>query len=841
MLNSFLQFKPLYHLFPVRNIFLVAIMCFMVLIYGQLQATNYYFSTSGNDSGNTGLSAKSPWKSLEKLDEIMIRLQPGDSVLFCRGDVFHGKVRITKSGTKQAVIYFGAYGKGAKPVLNGTVRLLGWKEIGQNKWETTYPANLGELNSLLLNGEMQPVGRWPNRNEANGGYLTIKWASGSTRLSSKAIPNASIWIGADAVVRTQRWVLDRSSIRSATGDTLTIEPVPQNIIDPSFGFFICNHPQTLDKYGEWCFDKTTKKITLYSEKNPDTFVVEVPVVNDAITIRKQRSITIENLVINGMLNNGIMTDSVDEVTVRNMEILHSGKTGAYFKNAKNNVFEGNIIYDANNEGVYFQYCHGSVIRRNSVKNIGLVPGMGRPSFDGSFSYNGIEILGSSNRIEFNQVDNVGYVGIRFEGDSTIVQYNVISNYCSVKDDGGGIYTWNADHYFHPAEVRPNVGQKVINNIVSNAIGAGFGTDDSLSNSANGIYIDGGSCNVEVIGNTVYRCGAIGVFVNNASQITVLNNLVYHAKTQLQVRAEGMPLGVNRMNVIKHNTFVSNSSSQRIANFISDEGVDGIGRLGLIDSNYYCRPTDPDMIMFCSYKSGDSDVRISYSLDDWKKRYRQYDQHSKAAPVTIPYYVTSKEKPRKITYGFYREGKDIWYNEPLDGNEAPDSLTGCLTGISAGLKDGMNKYMILAMNMDFKKGEEQKYLLEFDAKGGNPGETIKANFKTPNNQIVCSKEFKLENIFRKNELLYVPAFANTPHERVNFEFSNSKEPVWIKNITFRKVEAVLPNPDNHFLLVVNDSEKPKISSGLSGYVDVTGKSCKRTVVLPPFSSGIFFKK
>ncbi len=812
-----------------------------LFIYSQLRATNYYFSASGNDAKNTGLSVGSPWKSLEKLNLVMIGLQPGDSVLFRRGDIFSGGLRITRSGTRQSVIYFGAYGRGEKPVLNGTARLLGWNPIGQNKWETTYPADLEGLNSLLLNGVMQPVGRWPNMDAANRGYLSVNWASGSTRLSSKAIPNASIWKGADAIVRTQRWVLDRSTILSASGDTLTIEPIPQNIIDKAFGFFICNHPQALDKQGEWCFNKETKRITLYFEKNPAAFVVEVPVVNDVITIKKQHFITLENLVVNGALNNGIMADSVEEVTVRNMEVLHSGKTGTYFRGSKNNVFEDNLVCDANNEGVYFQYCRGSVIRRNKVKNIGLVPGMGRPSFDGSFSYNGIETFGSSNLIEYNKVDSVGYVGVRFEGDSTIVQYNVISNYCSVKDDGGGIYTWNGNHYFHPAEVPPNVGQKVIGNIVSNAIGAGFGTDDSLSNSANGIYIDGGSCNVEVLGNTVYRCGAIGIFVNNASHITVLNNLVYNAKTQLQVRAEGMPQGANRMNVVKSNTLVASASSQRIANFISDEGVDGIGRLGVFDSNYYCRPTNPDMIMFCSYKSGDSDVRISYSLNDWKKHYPQYDQNSKAAPLTIPYRVTNMEKPRKITYGFYREGNDYWCDTQSIGEKTSDSSGGGLTANSANSENGMNKFMILAMDIDFRKGEDQKYLLQFDAKGGKLGETITVNFKTPFNQIVCSKEFKLENTFRTNELLYTPVFANKPHERVNFEFSNWKEPVWIKNITFRKVEVTLPNPDDHFLLVVNESGKPRVSPPLNGYVDVSGRACKGTIELPPYSSAIYFKK
>lgn len=155
--------------------------------------------------------------------------------------------------------------------------------------------------------------------------------------------------------------------------------------------------------------------------------------------------------------------------------------------------------------------------------------------------------------------------------------------------------------------------------------------------------------------------------------------------------------------------------------------------------------------------------------------------------------------------------------------------------------GMHLRLILSTNIDFNQVERPKYLFCFDTKGKSAGDVIKVNFKTPDNQIVSSKEFKLENTFHTNEMLYMPAFANKPHERVNFEFSNWKEPVWIKNITFRKVEVTLSNPDDHFLLVVNETGKPRLSPSLNGYVDVSGKACKGTVELSPYSSAIFFKK
>ena len=817
---------------------IVVSLVFILLAYGQAQATNYYFSVSGNDHKNNGLSANSPWKSLEKLNTMMIQLQPGDSVLLRRGDVFSGEICITKSGTNQSGIYFGAYGYGKKPMLNGTTKVSGWKTAGQDKWEAICTDCMDQLNSLFLDGVLMPIGRWPNLHAANGGYLPVKWASGSSRLSSQAIPDASVWKGADVIVRTQRWVLDCSTILSTSGDTLNIQPIPQNIINPEFGFFICNRPVALDQPGEWCFDKATKKITIYSESDPNLSVVEVPTVGDLIVIRNQRFITIENLAINGALINGIFADSVQNVTVRNIEAVHIGKNAVYFRDSRDVVFEDNSISDANNEGLNFQNCRGSVIRHNQIKNIGLIPGMGRPSFDGSCSYNGLEISGSSNLVEYNKIDSIGYIGIRFEGDSTTVKFNLISNYCLVKDDGGGIYTWNGDHYFHPNVVPPNVNLKVIGNIVHIAVGAGFGTDDSLSNSANGIYIDGGSCNVEVLGNTVYHCGAIGIFVNNASRITVLNNLVYNSKTQLQVRAEGMPLMTNRGHIVKNNTFVSGLSSQRIAIFITDEGMDGIKRMGVMDSNHYCRPADPEMIMHCSYKKGELDIHKTYSLTDWKEQYG-HDLNSLPEPIRFRYKINSLASPQKMTYGFYREGKDTWYNEKSTEKETVREAIAGLTGNSADSQKGMNKLMILSMNIDFNKDKQQKYLLRFDTRSEKSHEIIKANFKTKDNQIVCSKEFRLKNNFHKNELLYVPAFVNTPFERVNFEFSDPESAVWIKNITFQEANVTIPDPNDHFLLLVNDKGYQQTMPIGGGYINVAGKG-EKSVVLKPYSSAILFK-
>ncbi len=825
--------KPLMYQIQLCSIFLrfqmiktVSLLFLFFLICSSLKATNYYFSTSGDDEMNNGLSLISPWRSVKKLNSVIPLLQPGDSVLFHRGNVFNGDLRITKSGNKQSVIYFGAYGKGSKPVLNGTTQISGWKKAGRNKWETQCNTNVEKLTNLFLNGIQQPIGRWPNVSAPNRGYLLIKWASDRNKLSSQSIPDGAKWQGAELVVRNQRWVLDRVPVLSTNGDTLTIEPTSYNI-STEFGFFVCNHPETLDKNGEWCFNKKTKILTIYLETDPSGSVIEASTTENIISIENQNFIVIENLVLSGASSIALTASNSRNITFKNSEIVHSGANGVYYKACYNPVFENNKVIDTNNQGFIFQDCHGSVIRQNEIRKNGLIAGMGA---NGSNSYNAMVVEGSSNLIEYNKLDSIGYIPLRFEGDSVMMRHNVISNYCMVKDDGGGIYTWGN------REGHPFVERKIISNIVRNAIGAGHGTSDTLRVSSEGIYIDDQSSSVEIVGNTVYKCGNIGIFIHNANHVLVRDNLAFDNGTQLQMLSSGMPGYEIRDCIIKNNTFVSRMSRQLITNVITDEPKESIKLMGVIDSNYYCRPIDPDMIIHCSFNPGEK----WYSFDDWKQEFGQ-DQHTRQSPVQLKYKITSLGAPQKITYGVYLDGKDTWYDESTTEAEALKKIKEDLMGNPDNPKKGMHVRLILSMDIDFKKEKQQKYLLSFDTKGANAGGVIKANFKTPNDHIVCSREFKLENTFQKNELLYVPAFANTPHERVNFEYSNWREPVWIKNITFRKVEATLPNPDDHFLLVVNESGKPRLSPLLAGYVDVSGKVCKNQITIQPYSSAIFFKK
>src|SRR5439155_24206044 len=102
---------------------------------------------------------------------------PGDVILFKRGETFYGSIVVNKSGTSSLPITIGAYGSGSRPIITSFVTLSGWKANSSYSGVYDCAANsaLGsQLNMVLVNGVEQGMGRYPNANATNKGYLTFE-------------------------------------------------------------------------------------------------------------------------------------------------------------------------------------------------------------------------------------------------------------------------------------------------------------------------------------------------------------------------------------------------------------------------------------------------------------------------------------------------------------------------------------------------------------------------------------------------------------------------------------------------------------------------------------------
>src|SRR3954464_16094178 len=119
----------------VRTLFFI----FVLALGIKANATNYYFSTSDGDDSRSSSQAQNsstPWKSIDKLNSFFKNLQPGDRVLFKRGDTFYGSIITAQSGISSAPIVLSDYGTGTKPVITGLTSVTDWTNLGNGIYES---------------------------------------------------------------------------------------------------------------------------------------------------------------------------------------------------------------------------------------------------------------------------------------------------------------------------------------------------------------------------------------------------------------------------------------------------------------------------------------------------------------------------------------------------------------------------------------------------------------------------------------------------------------------------------------------------------------------------------
>lgn len=80
-------------------------------------ATTYYLDATNGNDGNDGLSELAAWQTIARVNSSTF--QPGDYILFRRGEAWREQLVVPSSGLSGNPITFGAYGNGDKPVMDG--------------------------------------------------------------------------------------------------------------------------------------------------------------------------------------------------------------------------------------------------------------------------------------------------------------------------------------------------------------------------------------------------------------------------------------------------------------------------------------------------------------------------------------------------------------------------------------------------------------------------------------------------------------------------------------------------------------------------------------------------
>ena len=583
-------------------------------------ATDYYVSSTGNDSAD-GLSSSTPWKTISKVNSEFSRINPGDRILFRRGDVFYGTVTVAKSGTAGSPIIIGSYGTGALPRISGFTAITGWTNAGGGVYSKAVSCE-SVSNMLLLDGVNKAKGRWPN-----SGWLTIDSHNGSTSLTDSELPASPDWTGGEVIVRTYASLVDRSTISDHNGNSLTYTPLTQDPIN-GVGYFIQNHRGTLDNYGEWCYTNGTLYMFFGSE-SPENHEVKLATRNKLIVMLGKPYITIEYIHFEGANEDAIYNDLSDYVTVKNCIIENNGQNGIKAEaNSDHQIIENNTITNNNNIGIFFRgnTSVGNIVKNNNVRYSGYLLGMGMSGFHG---YTGIINDGTNSLTTYNNIEYTGYIAIRFGGQNCEVSYNFI-NYCNLcKDDGAGIYSWR-DH---------TTGKVIKSNIILNCLARPDGWYYVEVVRSHGIYLDGLS-NALVTNNTAAGNDGCGIFINSAQNVTAEYNTCYDNIWGIRILSEAGSLARNhRINsnilVAKELVDPSNVWNQSAFGVVSKLDAADLSQFGTSDYNFFARPVNNDNYIEVwknawGWAPGD---RMAYNLSEWQSLFGK-DSHSSTTSVTV---------------------------------------------------------------------------------------------------------------------------------------------------------------------------------------------------------------
>ena len=651
-----------------RYLIRISVVGWFLVHFGILSAQTYYVSSINGDDGNNGLSPATAWKTIDEVNRQILMLRPGNSVLFERGGIYYGSIKIpsTVGGSVGNPITFGAYGEGEMPILSGAKQITGWEKIGENLWKANVPERPLRLDVLFMNGKKFYPARFPNKGYR---YVTDLYPGGLQDNTLK-FPDG-YWNGATIAFKVFKWDIFREIITYSHHDGRIDMDNPTLVPKtPGWGYFFQNHIHALDTIGEWVYDKNDYALTLCTSENPNDQRIEF-MYNDyafsmeyPIWLSSDRYIPyyfiFENLCFQHYQKYAIYGRYGKNVTIRN-NLFRNGRYALFFDWFEYCDILENSIHDMEVNGIEICHVSHSRIQKNTIRRIGIsLDGNKNPStYNDDYVCVGIRIhtngaSNSFNEISLNRIDSTGYSGISTVfTDNTLIKNNVVSNTLLCLGDGGGIYLTriNSDH-------QPRLGNKVIDNIVFNTIGNDEGTPGTGRNThfqdSHGIYMDEGIRYVEVVGNTVFNCGG-GIYFGNTSYSRVHRNVLYNNVIANIVVYDGANIepyffsnndiqynylyGMNIPNpvIAWPNTGIANMTYWILSVNI---GFSHYLRSNKFDNNYVSAPFDSRYAMF---------ENIFANRTEWSER-TDIDLHSRSEPV--PYALSGAESPEEYAILVY---------------------------------------------------------------------------------------------------------------------------------------------------------------------------------------------
>ncbi|HMP20198.1 MAG TPA: right-handed parallel beta-helix repeat-containing protein [Ferruginibacter sp.] len=813
--------------------------CLFTFFISGLSAKTYYLSSVSGSDAYTVTQAQSqstPWRSISKLNSVFSSLVAGDSVLFRRGETFYGTLTPTVSG-----IIFAAYGSGAKPVLSALTTISSWTSAGTNLWRSPALSPASTPSVLTVNNQAHAYGRFPNT-----GHMFFEASSNAGSITDYQLTGTPNFAGGELVLRYNGFELNRYPITSHSGGTINFSGNTRSLT-VNYGYFVQNHLSTLDSQNEWCYSTSARTVTIWSTSTPTN--VKVSTLNNICIISRVNNITLRDLVFEGANQTAIAVSNASGININSCDIIHSGFAAVSAVSVSNSNFQNNYLFNNYNNGFDLSSPLNTAItlRNNRITRTGAVPGMGESG--SAMVMSAVAICGNNHVIEYNQIDSTGYTPVNFRRCNNLtVKNNLITNYCFVKQDGGGVYTWNN-------ELSPNlyIDNKIIGNIILNGIGAPEGTPDSSNFDVDGVMMDDNASNVTITDNTIAHVNGNGIYIHNNFNMTVLRNTVFNCRSHQAsfvhnlafINGSPSPYTTPLRNITFKNNILFSKTPAQGTMMVSSIRND-FDSMGVADSNYITRPLYEDWTIDGSRVVNNATIRTAYDLNTWKTAFKR-DKASKVAARGIPPYTINKNNSSNlISYGtFLSNISGLRFYSANGNNTLSWDNTSKLTGTGS-LRINFpsivsNQYTLLYSSVG-AVSSSKNYVLRFKTLGTTDTGFLRAFIRregTPFDYLTPLQVKQFGKTRMQHEYLFTsPVSVSAAVYAI--EIKQSSGTTYVDDIEFFEVDASITNPDNHIRLEYNAATSSKTVVLDGNYIGVDSVFYNGSVTLPPYSSKVLIR-
>jgi hypothetical protein len=489
--------------------------CLIVLV-GTSQSiasagTVYYVSPSGSDKASG--SWRHPFLTISKAASLM---NAGDGCHIFPG-TYPETVTPARSGTDQNPIKFVADHKG-DVIVAGCDSVTNWHKF---KGEI-YSAKVDPLEGDAQVYSAKPDGftalleaRWPHienwsLSALRSGMAKVAKGSNSSITDSRLSQTDGYWDGATVWLRGGfAWLPQTSTIRhfeSAT-HSLNVDPFTGGPgLDPNPGndYYITNSLNALDGPGQYYYDKASSIIYVWPLTDGTPSDIDIKRRISAFDLDGRSYIQIDGIHVVGA---NITMNKADHCVLDHVTAKYLAYSDTSIGYAPANQMRTGIAINGSNNIVRncdIGWSTGSLVsidgNDNEVVNNFIHDG----DLIGTYAPLVYMSSGKENLISHNTLRNAGRYGIYVNTSNSNMEFNDISNFMWLSEDGGGIYCWGVDLE----------NSRIDHNIVH---------DSRDFRSGNGIYLDNYDENAIVDHNVVYNVDNNCITLNTPSSFELVYN------------------------------------------------------------------------------------------------------------------------------------------------------------------------------------------------------------------------------------------------------------------------------------------------------------------------------